>query len=47
MAQNITVSGVVYDNEGETLPGVSLVVKGTSLGTVTDIDGAFRINVPR
>ncbi|WP_286880256.1 SusC/RagA family TonB-linked outer membrane protein [Proteiniphilum sp. UBA7639] len=46
-AQEITVSGTVNDNEGETLPGVSVVVKGTTQGTVTDIDGNFRLTVPK
>lgn len=47
MAQEITVTGVVRDNEGETLPGVSVVVKGSTRGTVTDIDGNFEIKVPQ
>ena len=47
LAQEITVTGVVHDNEGETLPGVSVVVKGSTHGTVTDIDGKFKINVPQ
>ncbi len=47
MAQEITVTGVVHDNEGETLPGVSVVVKGTTHGTVTDIEGNFEIKVPQ
>lgn len=47
LAQDISVSGAVYDNEGETLPGVSVVAKGTTHGTVTDIDGIFRITVPK
>ncbi len=46
MAQEITVTGVVYDNERETLPGVSVVAKGITHGTVTDIDGNFEIEVP-
>ena len=47
-AQNgITISGSVIDNTGEPLIGASVVVKGqTSLGTVTDIDGNFRLKVP-
>jgi TonB-linked SusC/RagA family outer membrane protein len=45
-AQNrITVSGIVKD-ETESLPGVSVVVEGASVGTVTDPDGKFTINVP-
>jgi TonB-linked SusC/RagA family outer membrane protein len=35
------VKGVVVDRDGITLPGVSVVKKGTPMGTVTDIDGEF------
>ncbi len=35
------VSGVVKDEEGKTLPGVTITVKGTTSGTLTDIDGRF------
>lgn len=45
MAQK-QASGVVVDNEGEPLIGVSVVVKGTTNGTITDLDGAFHLNVP-
>ncbi|MEM8967190.1 MAG: TonB-dependent receptor plug domain-containing protein, partial [Bacteroidota bacterium] len=42
-----TVSGtVVAPNDNEGLPGVNVLVKGTSQGTVTDIDGKYTINVP-
>ena len=41
------VSGQVKESEkGEVLPGVSVVLRGTSIGTVTDIDGKFTIAVP-
>lgn len=41
------VTGKVTDTKGQTLPGVSVVIKGTSIGTVTDMDGNFRLsNVP-
>lgn len=43
---DITVSGKVTDDKGVTLPGVSVVVKGTTQGTTTDSDGAFKIAVP-
>lgn len=43
--QNI-VSGVVKDETGETLSGVSVIIKGTTIGTMTDMDGAYSINVP-
>jgi TonB-linked SusC/RagA family outer membrane protein len=46
-AQSRTITGTVTDvDDGTTLPGVSVVVKGTSIGTVTDIDGKFSLNVP-
>jgi TonB-dependent starch-binding outer membrane protein SusC len=40
------VSGTVTDVNGGGLPGVSVLVKGTSTGTVTDIDGKFSLSVP-
>ncbi len=47
LAQNITVRGTVTDTSGEPLIGVTVQVKGTSVGTVTDIDGTFILsNVP-
>lgn len=42
-----TITGKVIDiDSGEGLPGVNIVVKGTSMGTVSDVDGNFTINVP-
>lgn len=48
MAQTSTVTGVVISEEdGEPIVGASVLVKGTTLGTVTNIDGKFSIaNVP-
>ena len=40
------LSGSVKDKNGDPLPGVSVVVKGTTIGTITDNDGNFRLNVP-
>ncbi|TXG36991.1 SusC/RagA family TonB-linked outer membrane protein [Seonamhaeicola maritimus] len=40
-AQNIEVSGNVQDNTGFPIPGVNVIVKNTSKGTVTDFDGNF------
>ncbi|WP_320019233.1 SusC/RagA family TonB-linked outer membrane protein [Labilibaculum manganireducens] len=40
------VTGAVTEDSGMSLPGVSVVVKGTTTGTVTDIDGKFEITVP-
>ncbi len=43
----ITVSGTVTSEEdGEPMPGVSVAVRGTTIGTVTDIDGTYSIEVP-
>ncbi|MDR0542339.1 MAG: carboxypeptidase-like regulatory domain-containing protein, partial [Dysgonamonadaceae bacterium] len=39
-----TVSGTVSDEKGETLIGVNVTVKGTSVGTVTDLSGVFTIH---
>lgn len=43
----VTISGVVKDAQGETLPAVNIVVKGTTIGTVADWDGNYTINVPK
>lgn len=46
MAQTRQVSGVVLSGEDNfPLPGVSVLVKGTTTGTVTDVDGNFRVSV--
>ena len=44
--QNRSVTGRVVDEKGEPLIGVSIQVKGTKLGTVTDFDGNFKLNAP-
>lgn len=41
----ITVSGVVTDAAGEPLPGASVMIKGTTTGTVTDLDGNYSLPV--
>ena len=44
----IKVTGQVFDENGETIPGANVTVKGnTSIGTVTDIDGNFTLSVPK
>jgi TonB-linked SusC/RagA family outer membrane protein len=43
--QKKSVSGKVTDEKGQTLPGVSVIVKGTTTGTVTDADGNFTLQV--
>ncbi|MDB4903612.1 MAG: TonB-dependent receptor [Mucilaginibacter sp.] len=44
-AQTITVTGIVKDDQGLTLPGVTVTVKGTTNGTVTDVNGKYSIKV--
>lgn len=44
-AQNIDITGTVLDEFNEGLPGASVSVKGTTQGTVTDLDGKFSIKV--
>ena len=41
-----TVNGIVKDESGVTLPGVTVVVEGTTQGTVTDMDGNFQFEIP-
>ena len=42
-AQTKTVTGTIEDSEGLALPGVNVVVKGTTIGTVTDFDGKYTL----
>lgn len=46
IAQQRTVTGVVTDDKGVPLSGVSVSIKGTTTGTITSADGAFSLNVP-
>ena len=42
----IQITGVVIDKNEEVIPGVSVIIKGTTLGTATDINGKFVIRIP-
>lgn len=47
MAQDITISGIVTEAvNGDPLPGVTILVKGTSNGVITGIDGSYRLSAP-
>lgn len=44
--QSISVTGTVVDQNGEPLMGVNVIEKGTTNGTMTDMDGRFTLSVP-
>jgi TonB-linked SusC/RagA family outer membrane protein len=44
--QRRTIQGKVVDSDNDPLPGVSVIVKGTTIGTVTNIEGEFALSVP-
>lgn len=47
LAQTRSITGTVTSMEdGSTLPGVNVILQGTTTGTVTDIDGNYRVNIP-
>ena len=45
--QKISVTGKVVDNLGEPIIGANVVVQGQTVGTITDIDGVFKLDVPK
>jgi TonB-dependent starch-binding outer membrane protein SusC len=46
-AQQRTISGTVTDDTGYPLPGVAIVLQGTTTGTVTNFDGIYQLEVPQ
>ena len=46
MAQERTISGVVNDTRGEPVIGASVMVKGTTIGTATDVNGSYTLSIP-
>lgn len=46
-SQNITVSGKITDESGDALIGATVQIKGETTGTVTDLDGNFRLEIPK
>ncbi len=42
----VSITGKVTDESGDGLPGASVIIKGTTTGTTTDLDGKFNLNVP-
>lgn len=45
-SSRIVITGEVIDADGEPLPGVTVVLKGTSWGCITDTDGKFPTGIP-
>ncbi|GHU67658.1 membrane protein [Bacteroidia bacterium] len=41
-----TISGVVYDDHSDPLIGAAVKIKGSTIGTVTDIDGRYSLSIP-
>lgn len=44
--QKVQISGSVVDTKGQPLPGVTILLKGTTVGCVTDSEGNFRLELP-
>lgn len=44
--QNLRITGVVKDTNGEPMIGVTVMVKGAGTGAITDIDGNYSVSVP-
>ncbi len=45
-AQTKQITGKVIGDDSSPIPGVSVAVKGTTIGTITNADGVFALNVP-
>jgi TonB-linked SusC/RagA family outer membrane protein len=43
---DVTITGTVLDEKGDGMPGATIVLKGTTLGTNTDADGKFSLRIP-
>lgn len=41
-----TITGKVTNDKGEPIPGVSVIIKGTTNGTITDVDGNYSLGIP-
>ncbi len=44
--KEITIVGKVVDEKKEPIPGVTILLKGTSLGTATNVDGSYKLTIP-
>lgn len=46
LGQNIQISGQITEENGEPIPGASVLVKGTTVGTAADLDGRYTLSAP-
>ena len=46
MLQEQQISGKITDAEGQPIPGVSVLIKGTRLGTTSNFDGNYALKIP-
>ena len=44
---NRTIKGIIYDEQGETIIGASVLIKGEETGTTSDMDGKFSLEAPQ
>lgn len=42
-----TLSGTVFDEDGISLPGVGVFIKGTNFNTITDVDGKYQLKISK
>src|SRR5690606_3719376 len=46
LASEVTVTRTVADQNGNPIPGVTVMVQGTTIGTATDLDGRYSLEIP-
>ncbi|NMM49345.1 SusC/RagA family TonB-linked outer membrane protein [Marinigracilibium pacificum] len=46
MGQDVSITGKVVDVAGEGIPGVNVLIKGTTIGTTTDVSGSYSVSAP-
>ncbi|OIN59534.1 SusC/RagA family protein [Arsenicibacter rosenii] len=46
MAQDVTITGIIREKDGALLPGANIVVKGTTRGTQSDVNGTYKLIAP-
>lgn len=44
--QKVTITGTVFDEKNEPLPGATVMLKGTTIGVASDVNGEFKLELP-